>query len=289
MNQNSKLKLFILVGFALIAFAANSVLSRLALETNAIDASSFTIIRLLSGAIVLLVILKFFQKHSATETKGSWISSCMLFIYAISFSYAYLSLDTGTGALILFGAVQITMILVSIYTGSRLFRTEWLGLFIAFIGFVYLVLPDVSAPSVSGFLFMTIAGVAWGVYTLKGRDSKNPLSDTTYNFLRTIPLALLLVLIFFDNTNYSASGVIFAMLSGCIASGIGYTVWYMALSKLTSSQAAVLQLLVPILAALGGVVFVSEPITFRLIISGALVLGGVLVVILGKTYISKLE
>ncbi len=177
---------------ALIAFAANSVLNRLALDNGAIDAAGFTMVRLLSGAIVLLAIISFKSKSIETGHKGSWAASLMLFLYAICFSYAYLTLETGTGALILFGSVQITMILLTLIAGTRLHFSEWIGIFIAFSGFVYLVLPGVSAPSLEGFILMTISGVAWGVYTLLGRGSKNPLTDTAYNFIRTMPLVILL-------------------------------------------------------------------------------------------------
>lgn len=287
--SHARLKIVILIALALMAFAANSILSRLALETHAMDAFGFTIIRLLAGSVVLLAILSFSQTRSSTEAKGSWFASVMLFVYALSFSYAYLSLETGTGALILFGAVQITMILVSVYSGSRLHPTEWLGMIIAFVGFVYLILPDVSTPSVTGFLLMTIAGMAWGIYTLKGQKSQNPLSDTAYNFLRTTPFVICLAIVTLNNTHYSAMGIILAVLSGGIASGLGYTIWYAALSKITSSQAAVLQLLVPVIAAFGGVLFVSEPITLRFITSAMLVLGGVWLVMVGKTYVSKFQ
>ena len=268
----------------MIAFAANSVLCRMALGSEAIDASSFTVIRLLSGTIVLLVIIGSTRNITDSSTKGSWTASFMLFLYAITFSYAYISLDTGTGALILFGSVQITMILLSLISGTRLHFTEWAGVIIAFTGFVYLILPDVTTPSVIGFLLMTVAGIAWGVYTLKGRDSKNPLMDTAYNFLRTTPFVILLVIATANNVNYSSEGILLALLSGGITSGIGYTIWYIALGGLSSTQAAVLQLSVPIIAALGGVIFVYEAITFRLTISAAMVLGGILTVVLGRYY-----
>lgn len=208
----------------------------------------------------------------------------MLFLYAITFSYAYISLDTGTGALILFGSVQITMILWSLISGTRLHFTEWAGVAIAFVGFVYLILPGVTTPSTVGFLLMTLAGISWGIYTLKGRGSKYPLMDTAYNFLRTMPLVILLAIITVNNAHYSVEGILLAMVSGGITSGIGYTIWYIALGGLSSTQAAVLQLSVPVIAATGGVVLVSEAITFRLVISAALVLGGILVVVLGRTY-----
>ncbi|QMV16833.1 DMT family transporter [Vibrio spartinae] len=277
---------------ALIAFAANSVLCRLALGHEAIDASSFTAIRLLSGAVVLFLIVLTTQKNTDTLTqdarpKGSWTASFMLFLYAMTFSYAYISLDTGTGALILFGAVQITMILHSLFSGTKLHVTEWLGITTAFAGFVYLILPGVSAPSLSGFLLMATSGVAWGIYTLKGRASKNPLLDTAYNFFRSVPLVIMLTLITMRHAGYSSEGIWLAIVSGGITSGIGYTIWYIALSGLSSIQAAVLQLAVPVIATFGGVIFVSEVITSRLIMSAILVLGGILMVILGRYYFIK--
>ena len=188
--------------FALIAFAANSVLCRLALGENTIDAASFTSIRLLSGAFVLYAILKVNSKNQKPNSKGSWLSALMLFIYAAAFSFAYITLQTGTGALILFGAVQLTMILLSLISGNKLHISEWLGIAIAFTGFVYLVLPGVSAPSFTGFILMTIAGIAWGVYTLRGRNSVNPISDTAYNFLRSVPLVIVLVVWSIKNAHF---------------------------------------------------------------------------------------
>ena len=284
MTKNYAFKIIILTALALIAFAANSVLCRLALGDEAIDASSFTVIRLLSGAVVLLVILSATGKPAEAPTKGSWAASLMLFIYAVTFSYAYISLDTGTGALILFGAVQITMILLSLLSGTRLHVTEWTGVAISFVGFMYLILPSVTTPSVSGFLLMTVAGIAWGIYTLKGRKSKSPLSDTTYNFIRTLPFVALLALATLGNLQYSAEGILLALISGGITSGIGYAIWYIALAGLSATQAAVVQLTVPVIAALGGLVFASEAITFRFTLSAVMVLGGVLLVVLGKYY-----
>ena len=284
---NTLFKTIMLTGIALIAFAANSVLCRLALGNQVIDASSFTLIRLLSGSIVLLIILGATRKAGTAATKGSWTASFMLFLYAITFSYAYISLDTGTGALILFGSVQITMLLQSLISGTRLQAIEWAGVIVAFTGFVYLVLPGLTTPSMTGFLLMTIAGCAWGIYTLKGRESKNPLWDTAYNFFRTTPLLLLLAITTFGNAIYSPEGVLLALLSGGITSGVGYTIWYIALGGLSSTQAAVLQLLVPVIAALGGVMFVSEAITFRLTISAVMVLGGIAMVILGRYYFNQ--
>jgi drug/metabolite transporter (DMT)-like permease len=267
---------------ALIAFAANSVLCRKALGSGAIDASSFTVIRLLSGTVVLLIITGATRNTTGTTSKGSWIASFMLFLYAITFSYAYISLDTGTGALILFGSVQITMILMSHISGTRLHITEWAGVIVAFTGFIYLILPGVSTPSAAGFLLMTVAGIAWGIYTLRGRGSSSPLMDTAYNFLRTTPLVLLLAICTPGHINYSTEGIVLALISGGVTSGIGYAIWYYALGGLSSTQAAVLQLSVPVIAAFGGVIFVSEAITLRLSVSATLVLGGILMVVLGK-------
>lgn len=276
------IKTFVLTGLTLIAFAANSVLGRLALGGGTIDAASFTVIRLLSGAIMLALILVTVQRRKNPAVGGRWSSACMLFLYAVSFSFAYITLHTGTGALILFGAVQITMILAGLLSGERLHGMEWTGVISAFAGFVYLVLPGVTAPSLSGFLLMTLAGAAWGMYTLKGRGSSNPLADTAGNFARTVPLIVVLALIAARHMQLSPAGVIYAVLSGAVASGIGYTLWYTALAGLSATQAAVVQLLVPVIAAAGGVAFMSEAISLRLALSAVLILGGILMVTLGR-------
>ena len=282
------LKTISLTSLALIAFAANSVLNRLALSEGSIDAPSFTIIRLLSGAIVLFVILS--KKNStikSTNSKGSWVSSLMLFTYAITFSLAYVTLDTATGALILFAAVQISMLLISIFKGMRLSSLEWFGILIAFVGFVYLVYPDLGTPSVKGFVQMAIAGTAWGVYTLNGGATQDALADTAYNFIRTIPFVVVLLALTYSHSSYSTQGIVLAVLSGAIASGIGYTIWYAALNGLSVTQAAVVQLSVPVIAAVGGVVFVSEQLTQRLVISIVFILGGILLVVIGKKNVNR--
>ena len=291
--QSSYIKIIASTVFALFAFAANSVFCRLALGDEAIDATSFTSVRLFSGIIVLFILMQFTSHVSKPQSslkanaKGSWLAAIMLFTYAVTFSFGYISLDTGTGALILFGAVQITMILFNVISGSRLHYSEWLGLTCAFIGFVYLILPSITTPSLTGFILMSVSGMAWAFYTLLGRKSKHALSDTAFNFLRTSPFILILVLLSFNNLHISSTGFLLAVLSGAIASGIGYFVWYIALSGLSVTQAAVLQLFVPIIAALGGVIFTSESITLRLIESSILVLGGILLVILGRYYFSQ--
>ncbi len=293
--HNTYVKIIASTVFALFAFAANSVLCRLALGTNAIDATSFTTIRLLSGIAILFVLIQLTRliqkpkKNLKLQSKGSWLSAAMLFIYAVAFSFGYISLDTGTGALILFGAVQITMILSNVVTGNKLHLSEWLGLALAFTGFVYLIMPSVTTPSLTGFVLMSISGMAWAFYTLLGRKSKNALNDTAFNFLRTVPFIFILMVFSLDSLHVSSSGIMLAILSGAIASGVGYFVWYIALAGLSVTQAAVLQLFVPIIAALGGVIFTSELITVRLIESSALVLGGILMVILGRYYFVQLK
>jgi drug/metabolite transporter (DMT)-like permease len=285
----SLIKTFIFTGFTLIAFAANSVLCRMALGEKTIDAYSFTVLRLLSGAIVLFVILKINHKKTRSPVKGSWFAGTMLFLYAVTFSIAYTTLDSGTGAIILFGSVQITMISLSIISGYRLHIIEWIGVLGAFTGFVYLVLPGATSPSVIGFSFMTIAGIAWGVYTLKGRDSVHPFMDTAHNFLRTIPFVMVLAILAIRNTHYTTEGILLALSSGSIASGLGYTIWYKALSGLSATQAAVVQLLVPVIVALGGVIFLNEEITLHLTLSAIMILGGILMVVWGQYYFVYLK
>lgn len=284
-------KLLALVFLSLVAFAGNSVLCRLALGHGLIDASSFTSVRLLSGIVTLLIlsllVLKqnkkaFIDRLSAKQSIKDWSASVMLFVYAASFSYAYISLDTGTGALILFGMVQLSMILIGAFYGNRLHISEWLGVMLAFIGVVYLVQADVSTPSFLGFVLMAISGAAWAVYTLLGRGSRQPIVDTSVNFLRTLPLVIILFLLTFDQLKVTSLGLIYAVLSGAVTSAIGYALWYIVLKQISVTQAAVVQLLVPVLAAVGGVIFVAEAITLRLFISSLLVLGGILLVIAGR-------
>jgi drug/metabolite transporter (DMT)-like permease len=283
MNKHS-VKIIACTIFALLAFAGNSVLCRLALGGNMIDAASFTVVRLLAGIIILVIAAAITTKTDAARSKGSWLAASMLFIYAVAFSYGYISLDTGTGALILFGAVQITMIIGGVVSGARLHYCEWFGLFIAFSGFVYLIIPSLTTPSLLGLILMTISGIAWGFYTLVGRSSTQPLSDTAYNFLRTSPFIIVLLIFTFQDATITQEGILLAVLSGAVASGAGYAIWYIALGGLSVTQAAVVQLFVPIIAAIGGVIFASELITLRLVESSALVLGGILTVVLGRNY-----
>ncbi len=282
----SKFKTFTYTALALIAFAGNSVLCRLALASGAIDAANFTIIRLLSGALALAVILAVSQTRAHTSkpiaSKGGWLAAFMLFVYALAFSYAYIWLDTGTGALILFSAVQITMILLGIKAGNRLSGIEWLGIAAAFSGFVYLMIPTLSTPSLAGFLLMSLAGVAWAVYTLKGQGSVNPLSDTTFNFARTLPFLIVVLLFGLQMSSISREGVILAVMSGALTSGVGYAIWYAALKGLTATQAAVVQLLVPAIAAIGGVMFAGEALSTRLVFATMVIMSGISLVIYAK-------
>ncbi len=274
------IKIASLTILALVSFAANSVLCRLALGSGAIDAASFTVIRMISGIFVLWIIVLARKRNSNPMRSGSWRGAGCLFLYAVAFSYAYLLLETGTGALILFGSVQLSMLVVTLISGVRLGSLEWGGLSVAIGGFAYLMLPGAEAPSFSGFILMATAGVAWAGYTLIGKGSKHPLQDTYANFVRTAPMLLPLLGVMLIGRNITFDGVVFAALSGGLASGVGYAFWYAALKGLSGLQAGVLQLLVPVIAALGGVVIVSEPLSERLVIASLLILGGILAVVL---------
>jgi len=264
----------IYTGLALVAFAANSILCRLALGRAAIDAGSFSAIRLASGAAALLVIVAI-REGGRVRLRGSWASTTALFLYAIAFSFAYLELSAGTGALILFGVVQATMILAAFRAGDRPDIREWTGILLALGGLAYLVSPGLAAPSLAGSLLMAIAGGAWGVYSLRGRGVADPLGDTAGNFVRALLPAAGLGLLTLQNSRASAEGVILAVLSGALTSGVGYILWYAALRGLTATQAAVVQLAVPVLTAGGGVAFLSEEISGRVVLSALLILGGV--------------
>ena len=275
-------KTLFLTAFALVCFAFNSILCRLALGMNLIDAASFTAIRIVSGAVTLLIIFTFAGKRNADAKQGNWLSAFFLFAYAICFSFAYNQLTTGMGALILFGCVQATMIIFALFKGERPNILEWFGLIIAIVGLVYLVLPGLSAPPFFSSLLMAFAGIAWGFYTLRGKQSTNPLADTAGNFIRAVPFVLIAFLPFISDFHYSKRGILFAVLSGAIASGIGYAVWYAALKFHTATRAAILQLAVPILAAIGGILLLSESVTMRLTLAAIMILGGICAAILGR-------
>ena len=289
---------------ALIAFAANSLLCRMALADGAIDAWNFTVIRLLSAAACLGLIMAMqarFLKRNALKSKrrslkqtgntdktvlqdtGDWFSSLCLVIYALCFSVAYQALDTGTGALILFAAVQLTMIGWGIYHKEPLTRVQWTALLIALIGFMYLMLPSASTPSLSAALIMAISGSAWGIYSIRGKSCVSPLRTTGFNFIRSLIAVPILALIGMCYLNdISMTGVILSVASGAIASGIGYSIWYRAMPLLKTTQSAVVQLCVPVLAALLGMIFLSEKLTLDFIIASVVILGAVLVFILNK-------
>jgi len=260
---------------ALIAFAANSLFCRLALAEPLIDPATYTAVRLITGAVTLWIIVVFRRNGSFGKSGGSWVSAAMLFLYAVTFSFAYISLSAGTGALILFAAVQITMIAVGLYTGERPGISEWLGLLIAIAGLIYLVSLGITAPSTAGSVLMVSAGIAWGLYSLRGRGAGNPIRVTTGNFLRTVPLATAVVLLWLPVLTITPRGLLWAALSGSVTSGVGYALWYAALPRLTATRAATVQLAVPVLAAIGGVSVLSEGVSLRLVISAVVILGGV--------------
>jgi len=275
---------------ALIAFAANSVLCRLALGGSDIDPVGFTAIRILSGAVTLSVIVLFTNTNklsvqrifSLDNTKG-WFASAMLFFYAAFFSFAYVKLNTATGALILFASVQFSMIGVTLCKGHRLYLIEWLGVFISSVGFILLILPSATQPAFSGFILMVIAGVSWAFYTLAGKNVEDPILLTSENFIRCIPIAFVFLLISLLTYSISWQGMFYGVFSGSVASGVGYSIWYLALKNLSITQAAIFQLSVPLIAALGGIVFINEALTYELVISGGLILTGILVVSLKKS------
>jgi drug/metabolite transporter (DMT)-like permease len=265
--------------FALVAFAANSILCRLALGQGAIDAATFTSIRLTSGALALLLLTAVIPRPVSKNSRaGSWTSALLLFLYAMPFSFAYVSLGVANGALILFLSVQATMLLGAIRTGERIHWLEWLGIVVAIGGLVVLVAPGLSAPNPAGAALMAVAGVAWGIYSLRGRSSTDPIGDTAANFLRAVPFALAASAgsaAAFGSAHLSTQGLLLAVGSGVLASGVGYVAWFAALRHLKALQAAALQLTVPVIAAAGGILLLSERISMRLVLSALLILGGV--------------
>ncbi len=259
---------------AMTAFAANSIFCRLALAHDSIDPATFTIVRLASGAAVLWVLTR---RPSAAQVGGSWSAALALLAYAICFSFAYSNLAAGTGALLLFGAVQVTMVLNGVLKGERVGLIEGGGLALAFCGLIVLVAPGVAAPHPLGALLMILAGIAWGAYSLLGRGFADPLAASAGNFLRAIAMVVPLLLI--PGGHWSLQGIMWAVLSGALASGLGYLIWYAALAELSATRAASVQLSVPVIAAIGGVMFLAEPFTIRLAISSVAVLGGIALVV----------
>jgi drug/metabolite transporter (DMT)-like permease len=265
----------------MLAFAGNSLLCRLALIHTSIDPASFTAIRLLSGAVTLFWIVKL--RRTAVVGHGNWLSAFALFVYAAGFSFAYVSLSAATGALLLFGAVQATMISHGVWAGERLRSLQLVGLLLAFGGMAGLLLPGLAAPPLLGSVLMLGAGVAWGVYSLRGKGAGDPTGVTAGNFMRAVPMAVVLSLLLLSSTQVRASvdaaGFYYALASGALTSGIGYAIWYTALPALKATQAATVQLSVPVIAALGGIVFLGEALTLRLILASIAILGGIALVI----------
>lgn len=266
---------------ALIAFAGNSLLARVALTQTRIDPASFTSIRLIAGAIVLFLIFKL--RRGRIPRGGSWPSAVALFVYAAAFSFAYVTLTTGTGALLLFGAVQATMITTGVLRGERLAPVQWTGLLLAYAGLVGLLLPGLSSPPLMSAALMLAAGVAWGLYSLRAKGAGDPIAATAGNFARAVQLTIVMSIVADSSRSLDLDGVLYAMLSGAVASGVGYAVWYSALRGLRATTAATVQLSVPLLAAIGGVLLLHEPLTARLAIAAAAILGGVAIVVQRRT------
>ncbi len=266
---------------SLLAFAGNSLLCRAALATTRIDPASFTTVRLVSGALVLwLLVAARGRPAGETGTAGNWPSALALFAYAAGFSFAYLRIGAGTGTLLLFSVVQFTMIGIALYRGERLSARQVAGLALAAAGLIGLLLPGLSAPPPVDASLMMVAGVAWGIYTLRGRSAGDPLRITAGNFLRAAPLACLLSLALIGQAVPDPAGIVYAVLSGAIASGAGYAVWYTALPHLKSTTASIVQLAVPLVAAAGGILFLDEALTARLLFAAVAILGGIALVVL---------
>ena len=269
---------------AMVAFAGNSLLCRMALGSGAIDAASFTLIRFGSGTVVLLLLAAVSGTLPRASRGGNWLSAAVLFVYAFPFAFAYTWLATGTGALVLFGTVQLTMIAAGLRAGERPSPVDWAGLTLALAGLVWLVMPGLStSPAPAGVALMAVAGMAWGLYSLIGRESVAPVAEVTGTFVRMMPAMLAVIALTWPSTHASLRGATLAALSGAVTSAGGYVIWYHALRHLTATRASILQLSVPALAALGGTLALAEPVTMRLLTAAALILGGVALAIVGRT------
>jgi len=262
------------------AFAGNSLLCRAALKGTAIDAASFTTLRLLSGALVLWLFLSL--RKQSTTTTGNWLSAGALFVYAAAFSFAYLSLTAATGALLLFGAVQVTMIGYGLWHGERLSSRQTTGIVLAIGGLVALLLPGAAAPPLIGATLMLCSGIAWGVYSLRGKGATDPIAITGGNFARAVLLTLILSLLTLGRGAIDIDGMLYAILSGALASGAGYAVWYAALRGLTATSAATVQLSVPVITAAGGIILLGESLSLHLLLSSSAILGGIALVVVAQ-------
>lgn len=280
-------RIIFLTALAMMAFASNSLLCRMAFKQTAIDPASFTTIRLFSGALMLWLIVRL-NRGSGTG-KGNWLSAMALFVYAAGFSYAYVSLTAGTGALLLFATVQATMVGYGIWTGERLLRLQFVGLLLAFGGLIGLMLPGLSAPPLDRALLMLGAGMAWGVYSLRGKEAGDPITVTAGNFLRAVPITAILSVLMLNSISWDMAGFWYAVFSGALSSGIGYAMWYTAMPALTATNAATVQLSVPVIAAVGGIGFLGEAITLRFVLSSIAILGGIALVILEKSHTRSVQ
>jgi drug/metabolite transporter (DMT)-like permease len=294
-------RVFILTFLAMIAFASNSLLCRAALKQTRIDAATFTFDRIFSGAVALWIIVLCARRtnargasnsslvtHHWAALNGTWLSALALCMYAAAFSFAYVTLPAGTGALLLFGAVQATMIFWGFRKGERLDTIQTIGLVAALAGLLLLLFPGISAPAPVSSILMLSAGMAWGVYSLRGRGERSPASATAGNFVRAVPLAALISVIMIRHHRFDLLGAIYAVISGAITSGLGYVIWYTALRGLKATSAAAVQLSVPVLAALGGIIFLGEPITLRLVLASCAILGGIALVMIEKDRAARL-
>lgn len=275
--MNATVRLVLLTTVTMVAFAANSLLNRAALLGAVIDASSFTLIRLGSGAAVLWLIVA--VRSGSHRPTGSWRSALALIVYAAGFSFAYLELTAATGALLLFGAVQVTMIGHGLWSGERLRLFQIVGVILAIGGLVWLLLPGIETPPLRGSLLMITAGVAWGVYSLRGRGSDDPIRQTAGNFLRSVPIAFALALILLPSLSADPEGVVLAVVSGAVTSGLGYAVWYHVLPALRAVSAATVQLSVPVIASVGGAIILGEQLTLPFVLASAIILGGIAMVV----------
>ncbi len=277
----AQFRILSLTCLAMLAFAGNSLLCRLALKNTGIDAASFTSVRLLSAALTLFLVLRFTKK--ATALSGNWPSAVALFIYAAGFSFAYINLTAATGALLLFSSVQMSMIGYGIWKGEVLRPLQMLGLALALAGLLGLVAPGLAAPPLLNAVLMIGAGVAWGIYSLRGRGAGDPTAVTAGNFLRTVPIAIVLSALTFKTVSLDTTGFAYALASGALTSGLGYAIWYRALPGLKATEAAIVQLSVPVIAALGGIILLGESLSLRLILASIAILSGIALVVYRKT------
>lgn len=279
----SNARVLTMTALAMIAFAGNSLLCRLALKDTDIDAASFTAIRLFSGALMLWLIVRLRGRDGDRRPAGDWLSAAALFAYAACFSFAYIKLSAATGALLLFGAVQASMIAYGLWTGERLRPLQIVGLMAALGGLAGLLLPGLSAPPLLDAMLMFVSGVSWGVYSLRGKGAGDPTCVTAGNFLRAVPLAIALSLALLPWTSFDGTGAWYAVLSGALTSGVGYVIWYAALRGLAATSAATVQLSVPVITAAGGVLLLGEPLGLRLVLASLAILGGVALVIVKRS------